>query len=253
MVQTVVTSHLGNCRSLKTALPSGIRMVHPCLSAHANIICSERSSLATRISVVALTPQLCSLCPLFAIYIFITFWYIICFIYLFIYCLCLPSRRKAPWGWVFCPFIHCLKESLAQEVHRQYLWNEWQEERISTRSVGLGPGLDLNENSPKLFPCPSSCSTSQCLPRFSRVRSWICSCPRISKSVSIMYWGSCVQGPIDQTDLWIRDPNFHPGLSPLPLWFRCVRHSPIWPFFACTCLHFIDMLSGLGLLVLISR
>lgn len=131
VVQTMVTSHLGDCRSLQTALPSGIRMVHPCPSPHANIICSERSSLTTRISVAALTPHLCSFCPLFAIYFFITFWYIICFTYSIVYCLCLPSRRKTPWGWDFCPFIYCLKESLAQEVHRQYLWNEWQEERSS--------------------------------------------------------------------------------------------------------------------------
>lgn len=96
----MVTSHLGDCRSLQTALPSGIRMAHPCPSPHANIICSERSSLTTRISVVALTPHLCSLWPLFAIYIFfITFWYV-SLTSLFIACV-FPLEGKLLEGGIF--------------------------------------------------------------------------------------------------------------------------------------------------------
>lgn len=125
--------------------------------------------------------------------------------------------------------LHCLKESLAREVHRQYSWNEWQ----GDGSRAPSSVSDLDDGCPQLFPFLFLCSMFQCLSGFSRVPSWKYFHPRTTESVSIIYWGWCVQGPTDpdRARLEPRPPDSQPGFFLFPLWSRCIGCSPTLSFF----------------------
>lgn len=147
--------------------------------------------------------------------------------------------------------LHCLKESLAREVHRQYSWNEWQ----GDGSRAPSSVSDLDDGCPQLFPFLFLCSMFQCLSGFSRVPSWKYFHPRTTESVSIIYWGWCVQGPTDPDRARLEPrPLIHSlgsSCSPFDQGVSDAAQRCLSLF--CTDLHFLDEISGLGLQTLISR